>query len=66
MEAIKSAGDPQQIALALRNALLHPDVRHFVEQLWGSFNPEELRLGKITLKGLKAIADWISTVLAYH
>lgn len=61
VEAHLKAGDDDQIALALRDTLDHPEMRPHTRRVMASDNSELNRVGRLMVKGTREIANKIAT-----
>lgn len=59
-KTILGAGDDDQITLALRDALAHPDIRPYYERIVGEQNIEAARVGLHAVQGMKALVDMVA------
>ena len=59
MSAIESVGNVDQIALALRNTLLHNLIRHHTERILGNLNSERINAGLQAVDCMQQLVDMI-------
>ena len=57
VDAILSAGDDDQITLALRDTLDHDKIQPYAARLWGTVFSEEASVGRLAVEGMREIAN---------
>ena len=59
VNAIVSAGNADQIALALRDTLLHHSIQPFTKRIIGNFNSERSKVGMQAIDCMRTLVDMI-------